>query len=131
MRQKNAVLVLCLFFFLPYFANAEAFTFRADGITAMNVLSREVRVLFGNAEVRSNNFLLRADRIEIHGDDNRFIYCIGNAWAIDEERNIIFQADRLRYDRKLGIVRLEDNSTVSDIFTHEYIEGEQANSSGG
>jgi len=114
MRQKSAVLILCLLFFPSFFANAETFTFRADGMTATNALGREVRVLSGNAEVRSNNLLLRADRIEIHGDDNRFIDCIGNVWGMDEERNIIFQTDRLRYDRRLRIARLEGNSTLED-----------------
>jgi len=75
---------------------------------------REITVLTGNAEVRSDNLLLRADRIEIQGADNQFIDCIGNVRGMEEEKNIFFETDRLRYDRVLKIARLEGNSTLED-----------------
>ncbi|GHU60077.1 hypothetical protein FACS189444_6640 [Spirochaetia bacterium] len=70
--------------------------------------------MVGNAEVRSDNLLLKADRIELQGDDNQFIDCTGNVYGIEEEKDIIFQTDRLRYDRKLKVARLEGNSTLED-----------------
>ena len=75
---------------------------------------REITVLSGNAEVLSDTLLLRADRIEIHGSDNRFIDCIGNVWGHEIEKDIFFRTDRLRYDRVLKIARLEGNSTLED-----------------
>ncbi|MDR2618771.1 MAG: LptA/OstA family protein [Treponema sp.] len=75
---------------------------------------REITILQGNAEVRSDKLLLRADRIEIQGEDNQFIDCSGNVWGQEEEKNIFFQTDRLRYDRTLKIARLEGNSTLED-----------------
>jgi lipopolysaccharide export system protein LptA len=75
---------------------------------------REVTVLVGNAEVRSDNLILRAERIEIQGDDNQFIDCSGNVWGQEEEKDIFFETDRLRYDRTLKIARLEGNSTLED-----------------
>jgi lipopolysaccharide export system protein LptA len=75
---------------------------------------RESTVLTGNAEVRSDKLLLQADRIEIHGSDNRFIDCSGNVRGHEEEKNILFITDRMRYDRTLKIARLEGNSTMED-----------------
>jgi lipopolysaccharide export system protein LptA len=75
---------------------------------------KEITVLSGNAEVRSDNLRLRADRIELQGDDNQFIDCAGTVWGMEEEKEIIFQTDRLRYDRKLKIARLEGNSSLED-----------------
>jgi len=95
-------------------ANAETFTFRADRMSGTRALGREVTVLLGNAEVRSDNLVLRANRIEIHGDNNQIIECFGNVWGIEEERDIIFQTDRLRYDRTRKIARLYGNSTLED-----------------
>jgi lipopolysaccharide export system protein LptA len=92
----------------------EVFTFKADRMSGGRATGREVTILIGNAEVRSDNLLLRADRIEIHGSDNRFIDCIGNVSGLEEEKEIYFQADRLRYDRTLKIARLEGNSTMED-----------------
>jgi len=94
--------------------SAEIFTFRADRMSGTRALGRETTILTGNAEVRSDNLLLRADRIEISGDDNQFIDCIGNVWGHEEEKNILFITDRLRYDRTLKIARLEGNSTLED-----------------
>jgi lipopolysaccharide export system protein LptA len=83
-------------------------------MSGTKALGRETTVLNGNAEVRSDNLVLKASRIEIQGDDNQFIDCTGGVWGIEEEKDIIFQTDRLRYDRKRKIARLEGNSTLED-----------------
>jgi lipopolysaccharide export system protein LptA len=75
---------------------------------------REVTILVGNAEVRSDNIVLRAGRIEIRGDDNQFIDCTDGVEGIEEEKDILFRTERLRYDRTLKIVRLEGDSTLED-----------------
>ena len=106
---------LCfLLFFGINSLSADTFTFRADRMSGTRALGREITVLMGNAEVRSDNLLLRADRIEIQGDDNQFIECIGNVWGYEEEKNILFYTDRLRYDRTMKIARLEGSSTLED-----------------
>ena len=93
---------------------ADTFTFRADRMSGGKATGREITVLTGNAEVLSDKLLLQADRIEIHGSDNRFIDCTGNVRGMEQEKNILFQTDRLRYDRTLKIARLEGNSSLED-----------------
>jgi len=105
---------ILLLFLLTQPLSADVFTFRADRMSGTRALGRETTILMGNAEVRSDNLLLRADRIEISGDDNQFIDCIGNVWGHEEEKNILFITDRLRYDRTLKVARLEGNSTLED-----------------
>jgi len=105
-------LFLLTLFTVPVFA--ETFTFRADRMSGGRAMGRELIILTGNAEVRSDNLLLRADRIEIQGDNNQFIDCFGNVRGYDEEKEIFFETDRLRYDRDLKIARLEGNSTLED-----------------
>ena len=112
-KKAWGLALFCMFFACVY-ANADRFSFRADRMTGTKAMGREVTILSGNAEVRSDNLLLRANRIEIFGDDNQFIDCFGNVWGMEEEKNIIFHTDRLRYDRKLKIARLEGNSTLED-----------------
>jgi lipopolysaccharide export system protein LptA len=106
--------ILVVFCFCPDYTAADTFTFRADKMSGSNALGRKTTILTGNAEVRSDNLLLRAAKIEIHGDDNQFIDCSGGVWGHEEEKNILFYADRLRYDRKLKIARLEGNSSLED-----------------
>ena len=111
---RSKIAVLLIFFCCIHIAAADTFTFRADRMSGSEALGRRKMILIGNAEVRSDNLLLRADRIEIHGDDNQFIDCIGNVWGHEEEKDIIFTTDRLRYDRHLRIARLEGNSSLED-----------------
>jgi lipopolysaccharide export system protein LptA len=93
---------------------ADTFTFKADSMSGSRASGKEITILTGNAEVRSDNLLLRASRIEIQGDDSQFIDCSGSVWGVEEDKDIYFQTDRLRYDRKLKIARLEGNSTLED-----------------
>ncbi|MCL2184386.1 MAG: LptA/OstA family protein [Treponema sp.] len=96
------------------FVAADIFTFKADRMSGSRALGRETTILIGNAEVRSDNLLLRADVIEIHGDNNQFIICKGNVWGHEEEKNILFITDKLSYDRIQKVARLEGNSTLED-----------------
>jgi lipopolysaccharide export system protein LptA len=115
MSAKPAFFLFAAAFLLgdPLFG-ADTFTFKADRMSGGRVSGKEITMLTGNAEVRSDTLVLKADRIELQGEDNQFIDCAGAVWGLEEEKNIIFQTDRLRYDRKLKIARLEGNSTLED-----------------
>jgi lipopolysaccharide export system protein LptA len=114
-RLHSIFVLLCaMFCFCAIPAGADTFTFKADKMSGSKALGREVTILQGNAEVRSDNLILKAERIEIQGDDNQFIDCTGGVWGMEEEKEIFFQTDRLRYDRTLKIARLEGNSTLED-----------------
>ncbi|MDR3334580.1 MAG: hypothetical protein LBT13_06815 [Treponema sp.] len=108
------LLLLLLFCLSRIPARGDIFTFHADRMTGGRASGKEITILIGNAEVRSDNLLLRAGRIEIQGDDNQFIECTGGVWGREEDKDILFQSDRLRYDRTLKIARMEGNSTLED-----------------
>jgi len=111
LKKTAAAVCLC---FAAVAAGADSFSFRADRMSGTKALGREITILAGNAEVRSDNLILRADRIEIQGDNNQFIDCTGGVWGMEEEKEIIFQTDRLRYDRTHKIARLEGSATLED-----------------
>jgi lipopolysaccharide export system protein LptA len=112
-------------FLIPHssFLFADKFSFKADKMTGSRATGEEMLVLQGNAEVHSDSIVLKADRIEIMGKDNEFVDCSGNVWGMEEEKNIIFQTDRLRYDRKQKIARLEGNSTLEDRDNEVVVKG--------
>jgi len=113
--KSTPLFFVCLFFAVASFPlKGDTFSFKADRMSGGKATGREITVLTGNAEVRSDKLLLQAERIEIQGSDNRFIDCSGNVRGHEEEKNIVFQTDRLRYDRTLKIARLEGNSTLED-----------------
>ena len=113
MRPLFVSAIFCLFLG-NVAAGADTFSFKADKMSGTKAMGKETTILAGNAEVRSDSLVLRANRIEIQGDDNQFIDCSGGVWGLEEEKEILFQTDRLRYDRTLKIARLEGNSTLED-----------------
>ena len=114
MRFLNFAVFFTLLLCASYNLTADTFTFKADRMSGGRATGREITLLSGNAEVKSDKLLLMADRIEIQGSDNRFIDCSGSVRGLEEEKNILFHTDRLRYDRTLKIARLEGNSTMED-----------------
>jgi lipopolysaccharide export system protein LptA len=114
MKNNSKIFLIVFLLLAVQYINADTFSFRADRMSGSKALGRETTILIGNAEVRSDNLLLRADRIEIQGKDNQFIICTGNVWGHEENKDILFITDKLRYDRKLKIARLEGNSSLED-----------------
>jgi len=109
---RAAVFALAL---LPAFpVAADTFRFSADRMSGSRATGKDVTVLSGNAEVRSEDLTLRADRIELTGKDNRYIECSGKVLGIDDKRGIKFVTERLRYDRELKIARLDGDSSLED-----------------
>jgi lipopolysaccharide export system protein LptA len=114
-KINRAVLVL-MFFGISgaLHLNADTFTFRADKMAGGKATGREVMVLTGNAQVKSDSITLRAERIEMRGEDNNIVECYGNVTGYEEEKDIYFRADNLVYDRKTKIAKLTGNSTLED-----------------
>jgi len=111
--MKAYGLILALLFVAAN-AGADRFSFNADRMSGTRATGSEVTILAGNAEVLADNMLLRANRIEISGDNNQFIMAIGNVWGMETERNIVFRSDRIHYDRDRRVARLYGNSTLED-----------------
>jgi len=111
---RAARLVCLAWALIPLAGGADTFTFKADRMSGSRATGKEMTILTGNAQVQSDSLFLQADRIEIEGEDNEFIHCKGNVRGRDDEKNIYFQTEELRYDRTLKVARLEGNATLED-----------------
>ena len=107
---RSGLLAFCL----PQRVAADVFSFRADKMAGGRATGKEVTVLSGNAQVKSDNLVLRADRIEMYGADNDIVECYGNVSGEESEKQIYFKTDSLVYDRKSKIAKLSGNSTLED-----------------
>jgi lipopolysaccharide export system protein LptA len=132
MKANHAVLVILVLFGTVGVLCADTFTFRADKMAGGKATGREVMVLSGDAQVKSDNITLRAERIELRGADNDIVECYGNVTGYEEEKDIYFRADNLVYDRKTKIAKLTGNSTLEDrkneiVARARYIEYDDSN----
>lgn len=105
------IVAVCMW---PAQASADTFRFEASRMSGSRASGRDLTVLEGSAKVVSDSLTLTADRIEISGEDNRFVDCVGAVTGTDEEKGIRFQTERLRYDRELKVARLEGDSVMED-----------------
>jgi len=107
-----------LFFVVPLPAllgdEAQVFQFQADRMSGSRTTGQERTVLVGNVQLHSDNLVIRADRIEISGDNNRYLECTGTVTGMDSEKGVNFQTQSLKYDRKLKIAHMEGDSVLED-----------------
>ncbi|MDR2144112.1 MAG: hypothetical protein LBP29_07065 [Treponema sp.] len=123
LRRNPCFLFFVFLFVFSVSLYAETFSFKADKMSGSRATGKEVLILSGSAEVHSDSIILKAEHIEIQGADNEFIDCSGNVWGLEEEKNIIFRTDRLRYDRTQKIARLEGDSTLEDRNNEVVVKG--------
>lgn len=107
-----------LFFVVPlpvlFGDEAQVFQFQADRMSGSRTTGQERTVLVGNVQLHSDNLVLRADRIEISGENNRYLECTGTVTGTDSEKGVNFQTQSLKYDRKLKLAHMEGDSVLED-----------------
>ncbi|MBN2875372.1 MAG: hypothetical protein JXM71_09790 [Spirochaetales bacterium] len=104
--------------------SAEEFSFSADSMSGAMAAGRERAVLIGNAVVVSGAMRIRADRIELSGDEFRFADCSGRVTVVDDERGLRLTTERLFYDRRDKIARLTGPSVMEDRENEVVIKGD-------
>lgn len=88
--------------------------FRGDRTRVELADGRERTILEGNARVESTDFVIEADRIELTGDNFRFVETSGGVTVTDRARDLTITAAGLRFDRDTENVRASGNVQVED-----------------
>lgn len=114
--MKKAISLILLTFLLIFQLPADDnFTFFGDTLTSVRAKGREQTVLTGNAGLVSSTTSIKADLIEIYGEDNEFAECTGNVEVTDSKKGISLKASRLFFNRKDDIIRAEGSAVMEDI----------------
>jgi lipopolysaccharide export system protein LptA len=92
----------------------ESFRMSADSLSRTFSQGRERAVLSGDAEIISESTEIRADEIELYGEDFRYAVARGNLTVLDTERDIYLTGDLFRFDRELEIAQVEGNAIMED-----------------
>jgi lipopolysaccharide export system protein LptA len=81
-------------------------------------------VLEGRALVVTGSMTIRAERIELYGDDFRYISCRGAVEVDDPERGLKLSTGALFYDRQDKLTRLTGPSVMEDLKNGVVIKGD-------
>jgi lipopolysaccharide export system protein LptA len=114
-------------FFLLFFAalplGSQTFSFQGDRMETVLAKGKERTVLTGSAEVQTEDNLIRADRVELYGEDFRFVSCEGNVRIVNEQKGIEVTCRQLFYNRQEKVVRVRGNVVMLDKANEVVVKG--------
>ncbi len=83
-------------------------------MTTVLAKGKEHTVLTGNAVVTSGDTVIRADQIELYGNDFQYANCTGHVRVVDKKKGITLTAQNLFYDRTDDLSRVEGYAEMVD-----------------
>jgi lipopolysaccharide export system protein LptA len=114
MMNKTFLITFCLIFLRILCIYGETWEFQGNDRLEYTGKDTQRTVLSGNAILSSETLSLRADKIEIVGENFDYAYCTGEVRVRDTEKDIFLRSDLLFYDRKMDYVRAEGNAVMED-----------------
>ncbi len=112
--MTKLLVVMSIFFFSLVLLHGDSISFHADSMQAELAKGKERTVLTGNASLTSEDLVIRADVIELYGEDFIFAQCSGNVMVANEKKGWEIVSDRLHYNRRDKITRIEGNAVMED-----------------
>ncbi len=109
--------IINILILLTLLANAlfsENFNFSSDKTSISLAKGSEQTSLSGHAQIISDNITIRADYIELFGDDFQYARCRGNIIVIDKNQGIQIETEKLFYDRKAEIMTINSYAEMID-----------------
>ena len=105
----SAMLTLIL---LPAFS--ETITFSADSMTGTAGSSNSRTTLSGSAVVTTESMEIKADTIELYGEDFRYITATGSVSGKNKDSGLDFTCGKMGFDRETKIATLENGVHLVD-----------------
>ena len=113
MKKAWGIIILLTLLSLP--AAAEKITFSADSMSGQAGNSNTTTTMSGNATVSTNSIEIKADSLQLSGEEYRNISANGNISGKNLETNMVFSCDELNYDRITKKIILKGNVKLVDV----------------
>ena len=104
---------LFAFAFLLNFCFAEQISFSAKKMFGSASANQERTILEGNATIQTENLKINATQIELSGENYRYVDASGEVFGTSDD-GFNFTCGKMHYDRKTGIVSLENSVKLTD-----------------
>lgn len=96
------------------YAATSKISFTADSVKAKVSKYKKTTNLIGNAVVKTDTLKIKADSIEIFGDDYQFVNASGSVNGEDTKNGYTFKADFIKFDRKTDVVLMFGKIELND-----------------
>jgi lipopolysaccharide export system protein LptA len=104
--------VFCVIFSARLFA--DTITFTANTMSGFTGKKTEYTLLEGSAYVLTTKIEIHADRIELSGEDFRFVSASGSVKGKHLDDDMDFTCETLKYDRDSEVVTMQNNASIVD-----------------
>ncbi|MBQ6904767.1 MAG: hypothetical protein IJQ27_01665 [Spirochaetia bacterium] len=121
--MKKTIKLLALLLLCSTLYAADDFSFYGDSLSSSRGKGKEHTSLKGSAGIISSSTKIKADNIEIYGSDNDFAECTGTVEVIDNEKGISLKAEKLLFNRKDDIIRVEGAAVMEDMKNKVIVKG--------
>jgi lipopolysaccharide export system protein LptA len=123
MNRRRTRRFLVFFFLIPLLAAAETISFSGDRMESVLAAGRERTLLSGNAYVATEENVIRADVIELYGDEFQYIRTRGNVQVLNEKKQLELSCQELFYDREAKVIRVNGNVVMIDKKNEMVVKG--------
>ncbi len=125
MSGKKTIIstTLLILFLISLSLFSDTFSFSADSMETVLAGGKERTVLSGNARVVSEDNNILADRIELFGDDFRYLRCKGRVSIVNKKRGLELTSQELFYNRDDKVVRANGNVIMIDKENEMVVKG--------
>ncbi len=113
-------MLICIITALPPLISKEqtlstgTIKFSSDYTKASMIDDQKSLLLSGDAWIITNSTTIQADSIKISGKDSRNISCEGSVSIDDSQQGISLTSNKLTYDRKLSLLRIDGWAEMED-----------------
>lgn len=96
-------------------AEEETFSFSGDSTSISLAEGRQRTILSGNARISSDALDIKAERIELYGEDFRYARCSGDVSVEESDQKISLTSDSLFLDREQNKLRSRSYTEMVDL----------------
>ena len=112
-RKKN-ILILIFISGITFFVFPETYNFSSDSLSTIISQGKERTLLKGNVSIESEKKKIKAEVIELWGENFRYFSGEGKVNIKDKEKNIMLSSDSFFYDKIDDIMRLNGLVVMED-----------------
>ena len=94
-----------------------------DSMETVGAKGRERTVLTGAVEIVVDDTIIRAERIELFGEEADIVLCQGSVQVIEENENIEIGSEHLLFDRERSVLRIQGSALLIDRDNEVVVKG--------
>ncbi|MCE1195788.1 hypothetical protein LWX53_04760 [bacterium] len=98
----------------PADGSGDTITFSARRMESVIAKGKEKTILVGQAVVNTGTVEIKADRIELSGEDYNDVTCVGAVSVFDESKGFLLKSATLKYARDSEIGLAQDKVVIED-----------------